>query len=162
MPGEGDAAGAEKLARRLNKPEDVLRVYSALMGRCARSKDAQCVVSLANEAAGQLRGLRDAPPIAPSLAGFAEAAAPFDEALAFDLLGEALAAANAGNLDEAECGRLAIETGVFKTLAAKNEPRALQSANALKERTASIAARAAVYQRKVKVLDRGGPAPPAS
>jgi len=148
----GDQAGAEKLAQELNKPESILRVYAALMGRCAQRKDAQCVTELANRAAGRLRRLADTSSAAAALAGLAEAAAPLNEGLAFDMLDEAVAAANSNSLAEAEFGRLPIETGAFNALAARNEPRARQSAQTLKERTARIAALAAVYKLKAKAL----------
>jgi hypothetical protein len=159
---KGDQAGAEKLAEQLNKAESVLRVYSALMGKCTKRKDAQCATALANQAAEQLRRLHNASSLAPSLAGLAEAVAPVNESLAFQMLDDALAAANSNNADEAEFGRLAIETGVFKALAAKNEPRSLQSANVLQERSARIAALAAIYQGKAKALLKGRSNAPAS
>ncbi|HEX8722478.1 MAG TPA: hypothetical protein VF736_17820 [Pyrinomonadaceae bacterium] len=73
-----------------------------------------------------------------------------------------MAAANSEELDEAEFGRLTLETGVFKNLAARNEPRALQAAGAIKERSARIAALAAIYRRKVTALVKGGAHAPAS
>lgn len=152
---KGDQAGAEKLAEQLNKAESVLRVYSALMGKCAKRKDAECTTALAHQAAGHLRRLHDTASLAPSLAGLAEAVAPVNEGLAFQMLDDAVAAANSNNTDEAEFGRLAIETGVFKTLAAKNEPRSIQFAHALQERGARIAALAAIYQGRAKALLKG-------
>jgi hypothetical protein len=157
-----DQAGAERLALLLNKTESVLRVYTVLMGRCAKHKDDLRVMSLADQAARQLRHLHDSSSLASGLSGLAEAVAPVNEGLAFEILDEAVASANSNNLEEAVLGRLVIETGVFKTLAAKNEPRALQSAHALKERSARIAALATIYQRSAKALTKGGAHIPSS
>lgn len=151
-----DQAGAEKLAELLSKPESLLRVYPVLIGKCAKRKDSLCVTSLAGRAVKQLRRLPESSSVASSLAGLAEAVAPSDEALAFEMLDEAVAAANSNQLEEAVLGRLPVETGAFRTLAARNEPRAFQSANSLKERSARIAALAAVYQRRAKALARVG------
>ena len=109
-----------------------------------------------------MRRFLDTSSIASGLAGLAEAAGSLKEGLAFTMLDEAVAAANSNNVGESELGRLAIETGVFGVFAAKNEPRVLQSAEALKERSARMAASATIYQRRVKALIKDGAGAPAS
>ncbi len=74
-----------------------------------------------------------------------------DNCLAFEMLDEAGAAVNANNFKDAELGRPGIDVEIFKTLAAKNEPRTLQSANGLKERLSRIAA---VYRAKAEALGK--------
>ena len=145
-----DAPGAEKLARSLAGAESVRRVYPVLIGRCVKVKDAPCATVLTDQAVKQLRRAAGGAALALSLGDLANALAPADEGLAFDVLEEAVAAANAGKVEESELGRLNIEPGVFKTLAAKDAVRARQTADELKTPAARIAALAATYQREAK------------
>jgi hypothetical protein len=151
----GDAVEAEKLARLLTRAESILRVYPVLVGKCAQRKDASCATLLADQAVKQLRRAPDGAALTLSLGGLANALAQINEGLAFDLLDEAVAAANAGKLEESELGRVAVETEVFKTLAAKDEARARQAAQGLKPPATRIAALAATYQREAKSQAQG-------
>lgn len=150
LAAKGDASEAEKLARLLTRGESVLRVYPVLIGRCVRSKDASCVTLLADQAVKQLRRAPDAGGSALSLGAMANALSPVNEGLAFDVLDEAVAAANAGKLGESELGHLSIEPEVFKTLAAIDAGRARQAAQGLKAPAARVTALAATYQRAAK------------
>lgn len=156
LAAKGEEASAEKLAQQLRKPESVLRVYPILIGACVKRKDAACANALTHQAIKQLKAnAPDSPALARSLSGLAQAVAPVNVELAFDMLDEAVAAANANNFfKDAELGRPGIDAEIFKTLAARNEPRALQSANALKERLPRIAALAAMYRARAEAFGK--------
>jgi hypothetical protein len=102
----------------------------------------------------QLKRTPDTAAIELSLSALANAVAPVNEGLAFEVLDEAVAAANTNNFKDTELGRPGINAEVFQTLAAKNEARSLQSANALKERLPRIAALAAIYRRKAEAITK--------
>ncbi|MCA1566882.1 MAG: hypothetical protein LC803_14800 [Acidobacteria bacterium] len=151
-----ESAAAEKLAQLLRKAESILRLYPVLIGACVKRKDAACANALTYQAVKQLKATSpDSPALALSLSALAQAVAPVNVELAFDALDEAVAAANANNFfKDAELGRPGINVEIFKTLAAKNEVRALQSANALKERLPRIAALAAMCRAKAEAFGK--------
>ena len=157
LAAKDEGAGAEKLAQLLRQPESVQRVYPILIGACVKRRDAACANALAYQAVKQLKaGARDSTALAGSLSRLAQAVAPVNAELAFDLLDEAVAAVNADNFKDAELGRPGIDAEIFKTLAAKNEARALQSANALKERLPRIVALAAMCRARAEAFGREG------
>ncbi|HEX8071891.1 MAG TPA: hypothetical protein VF546_18230 [Pyrinomonadaceae bacterium] len=147
-----DDTGAETLAQTLTGSETVQRVYQALIGKCVKRKDASCVMLLAARAEKQLRRAATGPALALSLSTLANAVAPSNEGLAFELLDEAVAAANATDLEASALGRLAIEPEVFATLAVKDETRTWQSAQGLKSPAVRIVVLAAILQRRVAAL----------
>lgn len=116
----------------------------------ARTNLRNRVFAVADQAVKQLGRAPVAAELALSLGALANALAPVNEGLAFDVLDEAVAAANAGKLEESELCHLSIEPEVFKTLAAKDDVRARQAAQGLKVPAARITALAATYQREVK------------
>jgi hypothetical protein len=156
LAAKGEEASAEKLAQLLRKPESVLRVYPLLIGACVKRKDAACANALTHQAIRQLKKAvaPDSPALALGLGGLAQAVAPVNVELAFETLDEAVAAANTGNFKDIELGRPGINVEIFKTLAAKNEARSLQSANALKERLQRIAALAAMYRARAEAFGK--------
>jgi hypothetical protein len=162
LAAKGDDTGAEKLALALIRGESILRVYPILIGKCAKRKDASCVTLLADRAVKQLWRTTDETALALSLSVLANAVAPSNEGLAFEMLDEAVTAANATNLEASDLGRLAIEPDVFKTLAAKDEERTRQSAQSLKESAARIAALAAILQRQASALAKENASRPES
>jgi hypothetical protein len=155
LAAKDDEAGAEKLARLLFKAESVLRVYPILIGRCVKRKDAAGAGALTHQAMSQLKRAPDTAAVALSLSGLAQAVAPVNEGLAFEALDEAVAATNSTPPRDAELGRPGLNAETFKTLAAKNEARALQSANALKERLPRLTALAAIYRGRAEALNKG-------
>jgi hypothetical protein len=159
---KGDDTGAEKLALALTKDESILRVYPILIEKCTKRKDGSCATLLADRAVKQLRRATDETTLASSFSILANAIAPSNEGLAFEMLDEAVTAANAHNLEASDLGRLAIEPEVFKKLAAKDEARAHQSAQSLKESTVRIAALAAVLQQQADALAKENAARPKS
>lgn len=155
LAAKDEGVGAEKLAQLLRQAEFILRVYPVLIGACMKHQDAACANRLASQSVKQLRAGAPAPPaLALTLSGLAQAVATVNEELAFEMLDEVVAAVNANNFKDAELGRPGINVEIFKTLAAKNEPRSLQSANALKERLSRIAALAAVYRVKAEAFGK--------
>ncbi|HZG50858.1 MAG TPA: hypothetical protein VEZ40_01870 [Pyrinomonadaceae bacterium] len=155
LAAKDDGAGAEKPAQLLRQAESILRVYPTLIGGCVKRKDGACANALAYQAVKQLKASApNSPALALSLSGLAQAIAPANVELAFEALDEAVAAANANPCKDAELGRPGIDAEIFKTLAAKNEARALQSANALKERLPRIAALAAMYRARAEAFGK--------
>ncbi|MCA1629857.1 MAG: hypothetical protein LC774_05845, partial [Acidobacteria bacterium] len=146
----GEAVEAEKLARLLTEAESVRRVYPVLIGKCIKAKDSSCATLLTDQAVKQLRRATDGEALALSLCALANALAPVNEGSAFDVLEEAVAAANTGRVEESELGRLSIEPEVFKMLATKDKERARQVAQGLKPPAARITALAATYQQEAK------------
>lgn len=155
LAAKGEEASAEKLAQLLRQAESVLRVYPLLIGACVKRKDAACANALTHQAIKQLKAnAPTSPALALGLGGLAQAVAPVNSELAFDALDEAVAAANADAFKDTELGRPGINVEIFKTLAAKNEARALQSAHALKERLPRIAALAAAYRARAEAFGK--------
>jgi hypothetical protein len=155
LAAKGEEASAEKLAQLLRQAESVQRVYPVLIGACVKRRDAACANALAYQAVKQLKAsAHDSAALAGSLSRLAQAVAPVNAELAFDLLDEAVVAANANNFKDAELGRPGLDAEIFKTLAAKNEPRALQSANALKERLPRIVALTAIYRARAEAFGK--------
>jgi hypothetical protein len=154
LAAKDESAAPEKLAQQLRKAESILRVYPVLIGACAKRKDAAGANALAHQAIKQLKATSpDSPALALSLSALAQAVAPVNLELAFDALDEAVAA-NANNFKDAEIGRPGLNVEIFRTLAAKNEARALQSAHALKERLPRIAALAAMYRARAEAFGK--------
>jgi hypothetical protein len=123
-----------------------------LISNCLKHNDISCATALSYQAVKQLRRAPDSATLPLSLSELASAVAPVNEELAFEMLDEAVWVSNAHHFKDTELGRPAINAEVFKTLAAKNEVRARQSADALKERLSRISALAAIYHRKAAEL----------
>jgi hypothetical protein len=90
----------------------------------------------------------------PVLSGFgklAKAIAPINEGLGLEVLDELVVAANNSSTDTAQ-GDVGFETDIFKELASKNEGRAKQAAESLKDTLRQIAALAAIYRWKATSL----------
>jgi hypothetical protein len=167
---KGDIAGATRLAERLTKAISIGRVYPAVVGKCAARKDQSCVTSLVYQALKQLKSADHAPPAAPAglpaaalpteaeidhlllgLGRFVKAVAPLNPALAGEVLDELVQAANRSRVDT-EQGRTGFEPGVFEALARRDEPRARQSADGLKDRLRRIVALADIYKWRAAEL----------
>jgi hypothetical protein len=167
---KGDVAGATRLAERLTGAVSINRVYPAIIGKCAATKDQPCVTSLVYSAVKQLKASRRTPPAPPAgtppsaspaeeefdpvLAGLgqlAKSVAPLDAALAAEVLDEMVQAANRSRVDT-EQGRLGFEAGVFRALARRDEFRARQSAEGLKDRLRRVTALAEIYQWRATEL----------
>lgn len=142
---------AEQLARQLNKPESILRVYPALINRCAIKKDTQCAFSLVIDAIKRLKRSEDKPRLLRALAEMAVAIAQADQNLSFEVLDELVYAANHTRLDT-ESGQIGFNTEPFTILASKHEERALQAARNLKDRFQRVVVLAAIYGRKAESL----------
>ena len=170
LAAKGDIAGASLLAERLDKAASLLQVYPVLIKSCAARKDAGCVSGLGLRAMKQLEKA-DAAPFAPpagtpsaffatgremdfalqGLAKMAAAVAPFDATLSFEMLDRLVSAANKSEVDTA-LGRAGYDAAVFKTMAALDETRARQSAEALKDPLRRLTALAAVARWKAETL----------
>jgi hypothetical protein len=177
LAAKGDVAGATRLAEKLTSANSIIRVYPAIVRKCSADGDRGCASGLVHQAVKQLRAAASAPkalpggvaspirisarefdPLLLGLSRLAKAVAPADEGLALEVLDELVSAANRSQIDTGQ-GRAGFETDIFKLIAQKNEPRALQSANALKDRLHRVAALAAVYQWKAQELaKRSAPA----
>lgn len=152
LASKGDTAGAERLARALTRPESVLRVYPVLISSCPAGDDS-CATTLVQQAMKQLRAASDDEPVAFALSRLSAAAAEADAALAFEVLDEAVKAANRSDRGTAD-GRTGLYLEVFTVLAPKGETRARQSAEALNDRFRRISALAVVYRWKAQELSK--------
>jgi hypothetical protein len=86
-----------------------------------------------------------------SLSKLAASVAPISETLSFEILDETVDAANHSAVDTGQ-GRPGLDLSIFRTLAPKNEVRAIQAANEFKDTLRQITALAAIYQWKAKEL----------
>ncbi|MDT7604493.1 MAG: hypothetical protein QOF61_2490, partial [Acidobacteriota bacterium] len=169
---KGDEAGAEQLAERLQNASFILQVYPSLLKACVAAKDQGCATRVVYQAVRQLKRADTTPPALPegipaaamvsnreidrallSLSQLAAQVAPFNEILALELSDEIVAAANRSEVDTGQ-GRTGFDAGVFKALAARNEPRARQAAEGFKDRLRQIVAFAAIDQAKAEALNK--------
>ncbi len=175
---QGDVGRAGLLAERLTKAASLTQIYSVLIRICAGKKDVACVTSLGHQAMTQFEKA-DATPFAPpagtpgafflsgrewdpvleGLAKLAQAVAPFDEVLAFEMFDKAVEAANKSELDTGR-GRAGFDSGLFKTMASLNEARAIQTADELGDPLRRIVARSAISRWKVERLNASDAKPP--
>ncbi|MDQ3755089.1 MAG: hypothetical protein M3371_10195 [Acidobacteriota bacterium] len=167
---QGDRVAAESLAEQLNKATSILAVYPVLLKQCVAKKAQACASGVVYQAMKQLKRADTAPPVPPagipasaipssrefdpvllSLSKLAKSVAPINDVLALEVLDETVAAANRSEIDTAQ-GRTGFEMDVFKIIAAKNETRARQAAEDLKDPLRRIVALAAIYQWKADEL----------
>lgn len=167
---QGDSLAAERLAEQLNKATSILAVYPVLLKQCVAKKDQACASALVYQAMKQLKRADTTPHTPPpgipasaipssrefdpallSLSQLAKVVAPLNDVLALEVLDETVAAANRSEIDTAQ-GRTGFEMDVFKIIAAKNETRARQAAEDLKDPLRRIIALAAIYQWKAAEL----------
>jgi hypothetical protein len=169
---KGDVAGARRLAGRLTKATYILRAYPPVVEKCAADKDRLCAAETVRQAVRQLKQADTAPPVLPpglpasvlptarefdpvlsSLCKLAQAVLPLDDTLAFEVLNERVASADASDVD-AGLGRVGFDPGVFKSAARLDAPRALQAASGFKDALRQIASQAAIYKWEAEELDR--------
>jgi hypothetical protein len=96
--------------------------------------------------AGEIDGVLSA------LEKLAKAILPIDSLLAAELVDDVVVRANSSQIDTTQ-GRTGIDSDLFKSLASKDEVRALSAAQSLKDRLRRIVALAAIYQWKAKELN---------
>jgi hypothetical protein len=172
LAAKGDTATAASLATRLNRATSVLNVYPVIIEKHIAAKDRAGASALVMQAVSQLKRADSAPatppagipaaavasgaefdPVLAGMSRLAKLVLPIDEALAFDVLDETIAAANRSTVDSAY-GRVGFEAEVFKTFAAKDEQRSLFAAQTIKDRLRRIASVAAVYESVAERLSR--------
>lgn len=166
----GDLLGAQRLAEQLTRAPSIQQVYPVLIGKCGATKDAACASALVYQAVKQLKRAETTPPTPPagipaaafvtsreldpvvvSLAKLAQAVLPLNEALAFEVLDEAVQAANKSEMDTGQ-GRTGFAADGFKQFARKNEARTRQAAETFKDPLRQIVALAAIYQWQATAL----------
>lgn len=171
---KGDIWGAERKAERLSRATSILRVYPAIIERCAARKDQACASNLVYQAVKKLKLAEAAPnprpdglpsyasptsreldPVLLGLSRLAAAVIPADAALAFEIAEEIVVAANRSEMDTG-LGRTGFDVEVFKKLAPKNEPRARQAAEGFKDPLRQTVALAAIYQWKAERFAKKG------
>lgn len=159
-----DIVTARTLAERLNNASSILEVYPAIINKCQTDKNNICVNESVVQGIKQLRRAdtklpalpRDVPtssvanereidPVLLSLSRFTKAITPINEGLAWDILDELVLSANRSQLDTSQ-GRTGFEADTFRLLGQKNETRAYQAANNLKDHLERIVALANIYQ----------------
>lgn len=167
---KGEIYEAENLAGRLNYAAFILRVYPALIKRCAANKDRLCVTRLVYQALKQVKTSDTSPPAPPEgipasavasdqrfdlrlsfIGKLAIEVLPISDELAFYVLDELVSVANT-NPTETDQARISSDISVFKKLAPKNEMRAQQAAYSLKNPVQRVFALAAIYQWKANEL----------
>ena len=170
LAAKGELPGAETLAGRLNKAASILRTYPALIEKCVAKKDRACALRLVSQGVRQLKQSDTTPatpppgipasaiptrkevdPVLLSLSKLAKLILPIDGALAAEVLGEMVAAANRSEVDTS-LGRTGFETDVFKAFAAKNDGEAVLVAQTLEDRLRRIVSLAAIYKGRVEAL----------
>src|SRR2546423_11458202 len=150
----GDINGAQRLAAQLTSAPTILQAYPLIIEKCIAKKDSQCATALTYQAMKQMRGLKGEATASLSLSKLAAAVAPVNETLALEALDEAVRAANDSSRGTEE-GRVGLDVGVFRKLAAKNEPRVRQAAENLKDELPQVVALATVYRWKAEELTKG-------
>lgn len=167
---KGDILEAQRLAERLNKAASILQVYPVIIGKCVVNKDQSCATVSVYQAIKQLKSAdtlspmppagipspvvatsRELDPVLSSLSKLAKAVAPVNEILALEVLDEMVLAANRSQIDTGQ-GRTGFDVDVFSMLASKNELRARQAAETLKDPLRQIVALATIYQWKAEEL----------
>jgi hypothetical protein len=166
----GDIAGAQMLAGRLTKAAYILQAYPAIIEKCVAKRDEPCATNTVYRAAVQLKQADAAPPAPPpgvpasalpsgrefdpvvsSLCELARLVLPVNGPLAFQVLDEMVAAADAGEVDTG-LGRTGFDPGIFKKLARADGQRALRAALSFKDPLRQVVSLAAVYQREAEEL----------
>jgi hypothetical protein len=169
---KGDTAGALRRARELRRTVSLFEVYPLIIDKCSAGKDKQCVTDSANQAVLHVKDAdpqafkppagipasvfpneKESDPAVRFLGGLAKAVAPFNESLAFDVLGEYAQAANRSKV-ETEQGYDLVEGDVFIKLAPVNQEQAHQVAYTLKDRPSRIAALAGLIEWKGQELTK--------
>lgn len=173
---KGDLVGARSMAEQLTKAVSILRVYPAIVTKCAAEKDRACASNSVYQAMKQLKRADAGPPNVPegtplstlpsgsefdpvtlSMGRLATLLMPIDETLALEVLDELVAAANVSKVDTGQ-GRVGFDAAVFRTVAAGDEARARQATENFKDPLRQIVAAAAIYQWKAKELaPKGAP-----
>lgn len=166
---KGDAVGATFLAEKLNESLSILRVYPAILSKCASRKDQTCARIVVYQAMKQLRHttqwsgderVRFALPLAsefdPLLLGLsrlAKAVAPINEALALEVLDDTVKAANSSTIDTSQ-GITGLDYDAFRHLTSNNEIRLHQTASNFDDSLRRILALATICQSKAEELTR--------
>jgi hypothetical protein len=162
----GDVAGAETLARQLNKAVSMLEVYPLIMRKCVAQKNDPCVTNAFYESVKQLKRSDETPytppagipssvaptrrefdPVLSGLARLAKAVALVSDTLVLEALDETVGAANRSEVDTGQ-GRVGFEADLFKLVAAKNEGRVRAAARSFEDPLRQIVALAAIDQWK--------------
>lgn len=146
-----DIAGAESLARQLESPKSILRVYPTIVTKCVAKKNLVCTTGLSLEAVKRLKRAGDQANVPKALGELAKSVAPADTMLSLEFLDEMVKAINS-NLVNTDNGNVGFDVELFAILAAKDESRAGQSAGTLKDRLQRIVALAAIYRWKATGL----------
>ncbi len=168
----GDRPGAQRLAEQLTRANSIQQVYPVLINKCGANKDVACASALVYQAMKQLKRADTAPatppagipasafmssreldPLLSSLSKLAQAVLPINESLGFEVLDEAVRAANVSEMDTKQ-GRTGFDAAVFKQFAAKNEAHVRQAAETFKDPLRQIVALAAIYQRQAEELTK--------
>ncbi len=176
--GAGDLAGAERLARQLNKVSSILQAYPPLLGRLAKETDAGRAGLLADEAARRLRASAEKNPaddtftptlLAPvagsiriykqtraleALSEMALAVEPAAPHVALDLL-DALAETAQKARVTSEQGHPNFNPEAFARLSAADAGRARSAAARLEDRLQRLSALAAVARGEAERLAAG-------
>jgi hypothetical protein len=175
---KGDAFGAQSLAERLSQIGSMLQVYPLIVQRYATDKDQAGASEAVHQAVKQMkragskptststpsyglpasfvRSPHESDAVLLSLGKLAKAVLPVDSLLACEVVDEMVVRANAVEIDTMQ-GRIGFDSDVFTRLTAKDEIRARNAADNLKDRLQRIVALAAVYQWKAKEFERRTP-----
>lgn len=174
---KGAHAGARVLAGRLTKAAYILQAYPPIVEKCVAGKDQPCAAEVVRQAVRQLKQSDTTPqtlppgvpasalptrrehdPVLSSLCRLAQLVLPLDEALAFEVLREMVAAADASEVDTGQ-GRVGFEPEIFKGVARADGPRARHAALSFKDTLRQVVSPAAIYRWESEELHRRAPAP---
>lgn len=181
LTGKGDTANAARLARRLTRPDSILRAYPPLVRRLAKERDAASAQFLTYEAVRLLKASaeKDAAddsyvpsllaPVAGSITVFkksralramselAVAVEPANTQTALDVLDALAETANKARITS-EQGNANFDAEAFSKLAATDAERTRAAASRFEDRLQRIVALASVFRGEAERLDKKNPA----
>jgi hypothetical protein len=154
MLGKEDFDGAARLAGKLESVESLRQVYPQMIKFCVDKKDLDCVNSLAGELTRKLEKKSESSKAALILSGVAATVAVKDEAIAINLLRQAISSANASDVKRTDENAHVVEfdNKAFELLTLSHEGQMFQMAKSLDDRLCRYLALTAIYRGKANEL----------
>jgi len=151
---ENDFDGAARIAGKLNNVSSLIQVYPQMIKFCVDKKNLHCINSLTSELTRKLEKKSESSKAAFILSRVAATVAAKDGAIAMDLLGQAISAANASDVKRTaeNSYRVEFDNKAFELLALNYEGQTFQMAKSLDDRLYRSLALAAIYRRKSNAL----------
>lgn len=148
-----DIFEAERVASKLNKPNNISKVYSSLIRSSVSSKNKQYARSLAYEVVRRLKKFNDSIHTPYLISELVLSTASVDATLAFELLDEMVQSLNRRRIDS-ENGDIGFNPIAFAKLTFMDEQRTQQTARNITDRLQRIMALSSIYRWKANELTR--------